>query len=92
MKFRIAKKIMTGRSCYNRRCEKLRPLQILDFLEKYSPEKLDARFIASLDKLSAEAAKKPLTEQQKENLAAIEPWIIALTVFGFGYIMYLIFF
>lgn len=30
MKFRIAKKIMTGRSSYNRRCEKLRPLQVLD--------------------------------------------------------------
>ena len=30
MKFRIAKKIMTGRSSYNRRCEQLRPLQILD--------------------------------------------------------------
>lgn len=30
MKFRIAKKIMTGRSSYNRRCEQLRPLQMLD--------------------------------------------------------------
>ena len=30
MKFRIAKKIMTGRSSYNRRCEQLRPIQILD--------------------------------------------------------------
>ena len=30
MKFRIAKKIMTGRSSYNRRCEQLRPLQIFD--------------------------------------------------------------
>ena len=30
MKFRIAKKIMTGRSSYNRRCEQLRPLQFLD--------------------------------------------------------------
>ena len=30
MKFRIAKKIMTGRSSYNRRCEQLRPVQMLD--------------------------------------------------------------
>lgn len=30
MKFRIAKKIMTGRSNYNRRCEQLRPHQFLD--------------------------------------------------------------
>ena len=30
MKLRIAKKIMAGRSSYNKRCEQLRPLQILD--------------------------------------------------------------
>ena len=30
MKYRIAKKIMTGRSSYNRRCEQLRPIQMLD--------------------------------------------------------------
>lgn len=30
MKFRIAKKIMTGRSSYNRRCQQLRPLQKLE--------------------------------------------------------------
>lgn len=37
MKFRIAKKIMTGRSSYNRRCEKLRPLQMLDDGNVYAP-------------------------------------------------------
>lgn len=37
MKFRIAKKIMTGRSSYNRRCEKLRPLQMLDDGNVFAP-------------------------------------------------------
>lgn len=37
MKFRIAKKIMTGRSSYTRRCEKLRPLQILEDGNVYAP-------------------------------------------------------
>ena len=30
MKFRVAKKIMTGRSSYNRRCEQLRPVRMLE--------------------------------------------------------------
>lgn len=30
MRFRIAKKIMTGRSSYSRRCEQLRPLRVLE--------------------------------------------------------------
>ena len=41
--------------------------KILDFLENHSPEKLNARFVDSLEKLSAEAKKEPLTKEQEEN-------------------------
>lgn len=37
MKFRIAKKIMTGRSSYIKRCRDLRPLQILDSGDVFAP-------------------------------------------------------
>jgi len=64
----------------------------LDFLENHSPEKLDAKFVDSLEKLSAEAAKEPLTERQRGFMEASENWLIGLVILGFIYIIYMLFF
>lgn len=66
--------------------------KILDFLENHSPEKLNARFVDSLEKLSAEAAKEPLTERQRGFMEASENWLIGLVILGFICIMYMLFF
>lgn len=66
--------------------------KILDFLENHSPEKLDAKFVNSLDKLSTEAAKEPLTERQRGFMEASENWLIGLVILGFIYIIYMLFF
>ena len=62
--------------------------KMLNFLEKYSPEKLSERFIASLDKLSEEAKKEPPTKEQEEKFETLFSFVCAMLFFGFIYYLY----
>ena len=62
--------------------------KILDFLENHSPEKLSAKFVNSLDKLSEEAKKEPLTKEQEEKYETLFSFVFAMMFFGFIYFLY----
>lgn len=65
--------------------------KIFGFLEKFSPEKLSAKFVCLLDNLSTEAAKEPLTERQRGFMEASENWLIGLVIVGFVYVVILLY-
>lgn len=62
--------------------------KILDFLENHSPEKLSAKFVNSLDKLSEEAKKEAPTKEQEENFENLFSFVCAVLFFGFIYYLY----
>ncbi len=62
--------------------------KILDFLERNSPEKLSFKVMASLDKLSEEAKKEPLTKEQEEKNETLFSFVFAMMFFGFIYFLY----
>ena len=60
----------------------------LDFLENHSPEKLDAKFVNLLDKLSEETKKEPPTKEQEENFETLFSFVCAMLFLGFIYYLY----
>lgn len=62
--------------------------KILDALVKYSPEKLDEKIINTLDKVSEEAKKEPLTKEQEEKYETLFSFVFAMMFFGFIYFLY----
>ena len=71
--------------------------EMVDILEKYSPERLDQKLMNTLDKISDEAAKElPKTKDDESTYFSVESifcmTFLGLTTFGFWYLVYLMIF
>ena len=66
--------------------------RILDFLQRYDPERLSRKIQKSLEKTSEEAAKTPMTEEEEIRTEYFFNFVFAVSFFVFIYLMYKILF
>ena len=66
--------------------------RILDFLQRYDPERLSRKIQKSLEKTSEEAAKVPMTQEEERRTEYLLNFVFALSFFVFIYLMYKILF
>ena len=66
--------------------------RILDFLQRYDPERLSRKIQKSMEKTSEEAAKTPMTEEEEKRTEYFFNFVFAVSFFVFIYLMYKILF